>query len=341
MSDLDSARPASPAGPRLAVSQGPGDHRERHRAAVRGQRAGRTLERLRPPRCAACCRSPRSWPSPASARCWSSSRAASTCRWPAASPWRSCSSPTSPTGTTASWSPAILLAVVFALGAGAAQRLPRRRPPAQPDHRDARHQRPAVRREPGDLRRPAADHHRRCSARSPAAPTAGIPNAVFFALGGAAAGGRAGAADGRRPAVRGDRRQPAGRPGRRPAGARPPGLGVRLRAAALLPGRRHARRHHRPAAAPSRATASCSSRVAVVVLGGHVAARRPGLPAGHRGGGGLPPAARAVRRRARASPRPSRPSSRPSRSRSASPSTPSTGQALLPGAPACRRPAPA
>src|SRR6185437_6220676 len=136
-----------------------------------------------------------------------------------------------PDGDNAKLVPAILLAIVFALGAGLLNGF-------------------LV----GVLR------------LNPIIATLGT-NALLYGANLAISGGR--------PRVRGDRGQPPSRPRGRPARTHPSGLGVRLRAAALLPGRRHARRDHRPAQ-------RLRGRQLPARLGGrrgarrHVAARRPG-----------------------------------------------------------------
>ena len=250
--------------------------------------------------------------------------------------WRSSSSPTSPTATTASWCRRSCWRCRVRARRRTAQRRARRRAwRLNADHRHARHERPALRREPRHLRGPAADHHaaarrrhrrhqRGDPARGRSSPSARccwswllvkrtVPGRRFEAIG---ANPRAARAVG-------------------PAGPRatssPPTSGPSCSTAwpaSCSPASPRSR-------APSRATASCCISVAVVVLGGTSLLGGRGYPLATVWPRSSSSSSCSSSSRS-ASPRPSRPSSRPSPSRSASRSTPSTGRPLR-----SRRPGPA
>ena len=257
MADAATRRSGDPHTLALRGLQGSGHHRDRDRAAVRRLRARRPVERLADVAAGML---------PFAAvlavaglgQMLVVSRAASTCRSPARCRWPSSSSPTCRTGqrqaapggrcsrSASRSSPgcvnglligglglnpiiatlgtnALLYAVVLGISGG----------------------------------RPAHDHPT-CWPRSPADRRSGIPNSVFFALAALVVVTVLVQAHGAGPPVRGGRRQPPGRPRRSACGCSVHRAArLRLGPAALLPRRPDARRHHRPADARSRATATC------------------------------------------------------------------------------------
>ena len=235
----------------------------------------------------------RSWRSSGWARCWSSSRAASTFPLPGGVSLAVVISTHVPGGNNAELLPAVLLALRLRPRGGVRERLAGRRPAPQRDRRDHRHERPALRRRLRGFGRRAADHDG-AAGEIAGGETFGIANSVLFRARDPGRRHLRDEEDGRRPPVRGDRRQPAGRPRHRAADPPLPDDGLCARAAALLRRRHPDRRHHHPAdGVPGRLAA------AAIRGGGRawrdVAARRAGLPRLDRDRGVLPQPAQPVR----------------------------------------------
>ena len=257
MSDVGPGRAALSPATAVGGLQGTGDHRDRHRAAVRGERAGRALQRLADlaarhaaDRLGARRRRPRPDAGhPAGRHRPVGGRRdldGGRHRHPRPRRRRRQAAAGDPAGAGCSRSAAGLLngvlvgvlrlnPIIATLGTNAL----------------------LYGANLGISGRPAADHHARCSASVTGGTSAGIPNAVFFALAALVVVSVLVKAHGRRPAVRGRRGQPAGRPGRGSAGPRPPGRRPTSGRSCSTAWPASCSPASPPSRAPSRATASC------------------------------------------------------------------------------------